>query len=98
MKRFIRENEEGPDQNLPPLPNIENLMITTFRSFVKIIELKFDDSLRKENDEEFIYRNTSNIEDIFRKILEKELIQKKALPLEKNNKKFIKFLKDYIPK
>ena len=62
-----------------------------------MIELTFEGSGRKqENEKEFIERNIFNIEGMFRRFLQKELIDAKALPIEKNNKRFIKFLRSYI--
>ena len=98
MKRFVKESKEGVDHSLPPLPEIEGMMIRNFETFASMIKLKFEGLDRKEEEKEFIEQNIFNIESIFRRVLKKELTDSKALPVEKNNKKFIKFLRDYLPK
>ncbi|MEE2743624.1 MAG: hypothetical protein VYD54_06915, partial [Bdellovibrionota bacterium] len=96
MKRFVKESKEGVDHSLPPLPEIEGMMIRNFETFTSMIKLKFEGLDRKEEEKEFIEQNIFNIESIFRRVLKKELTQAKALPIEKNNKKFIKFLRSYL--
>ena len=98
MKRFVKESKEGVDHSLPPIPEIEGMMIRNFETFASMIKLKFEGLDRKEeNEKEFIEQNTFNIDNIFRRVLKKELTQAKAFPIEKNNKKLIKFLRDNLP-
>ncbi|MEE2742420.1 MAG: hypothetical protein VYD54_00845, partial [Bdellovibrionota bacterium] len=101
LNRFVRESKEGPDPSLPPLPKINEIVTKNFKAFRDIIENSFDDlkvAENKKKEKEFIEKSIFNIEGIFRSVLKKELTQAKALPVEKKNKKFIKFIKDYLPK
>ncbi|MEE2743848.1 MAG: hypothetical protein VYD54_08075, partial [Bdellovibrionota bacterium] len=97
INRFIRESKEGPNQALPSLPKLTNINFNTFETFGRVIELKMEkplEEIKKEFIEDIIYK----VETMIRKIFQKELIQAKALPVEKKNKKYIKFIKDYLPK
>ena len=95
INRFVRESKEGPDPSLPSLPEVEDKKINYFKMFVIVVEQGFEDT---KNEKEFIKKNTFEIENIIGDLFLEKLTQKKALPMNKNNMKFIKFLKGYLLK
>ena len=99
INRFIKESKEGPDPRFPHLPKIDEIVTQNFQVFVGIIEESFSGfkvTKNKTREKEFILESIFNIEGIFRSVLKEELIQAKALPVDKNNKNFIKFLRYYL--
>ena len=93
LNRFVKESKEGPLPNLPPLPDIEAKEVNYFKIFVIQIEQDIEDS---QNEEKFIRNYTFEIENIIRDFFIEALTQEKALPISKNNRKFIKFIKSYL--
>ena len=98
-KRFIAESKGVRDQTLPELPELDHITLGNLKSFLTVINQSIEAfSKKKENKDNFIKKTTYDLEALIRRILRKELEKAKALPVEKKNKKFIKFVKNYLPK
>ena len=95
LNRFVRENKEGPDPSLPPLPEVETKKINYFKILAIVVEEGFEDT---ENEKEFLKEKTFEIENLIGDLFKEKLSKERALPMSKNNIKFIKFLKNYLLK
>ena len=102
LKRFLKEKEEGPDQKLPPLPEIEPLNHVHFEPFINTIEISLNNFEKrsehsigdhKERNQKSLNSNISATEALITRVLSKDLKEKNALPVSKTNRKFVSFLK-----
>ncbi|MEE2743785.1 MAG: hypothetical protein VYD54_07735 [Bdellovibrionota bacterium] len=99
VNRFIREHENGADPSLPALPKIDHFTKENLVNYQFILKQSSEfTGVPEEVKKGFNERSIVNIENVIRRILKEELAEKNAIPVEKKNKNFIKFLKDHLPK
>jgi len=102
LKRFLKEKKEGPDQNLPPLPEVKSHDGVDLAPFINTTEICLNNFEKqrehssgdhKELSQESLNRQITTTEFMLTRILKKELNEKNAIPVSKTNRKFVSFLK-----
>ena len=93
MNRFVKESEEGEDKYLPSLPKIGKEKIDYFQILGIMIEDKVENP---KAEKESILKYTFDVENLLRGLFLEQLTKEKALPMSKNNKNLIRFLRDNI--
>ena len=93
MNRFVKESEEGEDKYLPSLPKIGKEKIDYFQILGIMIEDKVENP---KTEKESILKYTFDVENLLRGLFLEQLTKEKALPMNKNNKNLIRFLRNNI--
>ncbi len=90
LKRIVDENDSRLDQKIKKLPDLDPIMIDYIKSSVICLSpYEITDEFKDEAFDEINY----NLERFLETLLENELEKNDALPVDKNNIKFLTFLK-----